>query len=78
MSPPHRRDPVLQRQQAVGVGRHILHGEVIVDKGPGQAQKRQQQQQELLALMEVTSWAASNLYMELKMKFDQKRQYQST
>lgn len=47
MSPPHRRDAILQRQQAVGVGGHILHGEVVVDEGPGQAEERQQQQQKL-------------------------------
>ena len=44
---PHRRDAIGQRQQAVGVSGHILHGEIVVDKGPGQAEKRQQQQQEL-------------------------------
>jgi hypothetical protein len=32
---------------AIGVGGHVLHGEVVVDKGPGEADKRQQQQQEL-------------------------------
>jgi hypothetical protein len=25
-------------QQAVGVGGHVLHGEVVVDKGPGEAE----------------------------------------
>lgn len=47
MGSPHRRDAVLQGQQAVGVGGHVLHGEVVVDKGPGEAEKRQQQQQKL-------------------------------
>ena len=47
VGPPHRRDAVLQRQQAVGVGSHVLHGEVVVDEGPGEAEEGEQQQQKL-------------------------------
>ncbi len=47
MGTPYCRDTISEWQQAVGVGGHILHGEVVVDKCPGQAEERQQQQQEL-------------------------------
>ena len=47
MGAPYGGNAICERQQAVGVSGHILHGEVVIDKGPSQAEKRQQQQQEL-------------------------------